>query len=261
MQSWAAAVETAALGISTWNRQITSGESGFDKRLFGKYHLFTLVNKCLYKDTHVRITSPLDKVLNSEIKLRILRILSQTLSEMSGRQMAKMAGVTPKTAHEVLQDLLREGVLIMRAVGRTHLFRLNEDRAVVQEVLKPLFLSEKTLSEQLFDVIRATIKKSPFKDDILSVALFGSVHAKREQAASDVDLLVIVKTAELKGKVEALFSDIDQQLSSRCGNLISPYINSIAEFRINAGKKTGPVPQILKSYQLISGDRLEKLLR
>ena len=134
----------------------------------------------------MRLNSPLDKILNNEIKVRILRIFCQNAGEMSGRQMAKMVGVTPKTAHENLQDLLREGVLIMRAVGKTHLFRLNEDRAVVHEVLKPLFLLEKTLSARLFDVIRKTIKKSVLKDDILSVALFGSVHAKSERPTSEI---------------------------------------------------------------------------
>ena len=209
----------------------------------------------------MRINKPLDKILNNEVKIRALRILGQNSGEMSGRQIAKMAGVTPKTAHEILQDLLREGVLIMRAVGKTYLFCLNEERAIVQEVLKPLFLGEKIFSERLFDSIRGAIKKSALKDDILSVALFGSVHAKTERAASDIDLFVIVKTAELKKKAEMLFSDIDERLSSQWGNLISPYINSIAEFKANAKKKTGPVPHILKSYQLIYGDRLEKLLR
>ena len=209
----------------------------------------------------MRLNKPLDKILNNEVKVRALRILCQNAGEMSGRHMAKMAGVTPKTAHEILQDLLREGVLIMRAVGKTHLFRLNEERAIVHEILKPLFLLEKNLSERLFDVIRGAIKKSSLKGDILSVALFGSVHAKTERATSDVDLFVIVKTAEFKKKAETLFSDIDERLSAQWGNLISPYINSVAEFKANAKKKTGPVPQILKSYQLIYGDRLEKLLR
>ena len=72
---------------------------------------------------------------------------------------------------------------------------------------------------------------------------------------------VIVKTVEFEKKAETLFSDIDQQLSSQWGNLISPYINSVTEFKANAKKRTGPVPHILKSYQLIYGDRLEKLLR
>lgn len=209
----------------------------------------------------MRLNNPLDKILNSEIKVRALRIFCRTGTELSGRQMAKMTGVTPKTAHKISQDLLREGVLVMRAVGKTYLFSLNEERAIVFEVLKPLFSFEMALSERLFDNIRGAIRKSALKDDIVSVALFGSVHAKSEQPASDVDLFVVLKTADLKKKAETLFSEIDQSLSSSWGNLISPYINSIAEFKANAKKKIGPVSDILKSYQLIYGDRLEKILR
>ena len=209
----------------------------------------------------MRLNSPLDKILNGEIKIRILRNFCRATGEMSGRQMAKMVGVTPKTAHEILQNLLREGILIMRAVGKTHLFRLNVERPLVQVVLKPLFLAEDALSKQLFDAICDAIKKSPLKDDILSVALFGSIYEKTEQAKSDVDLFVIVKTAEQKKKAEALFSGIDERLSSRWGNLISPYVNSMAELKTNIKKKTGPALHILKAYKLIYGERLEKLLR
>lgn len=209
----------------------------------------------------MRLHQPLDKILNNEVKVRALRIFCRAGAEMSGRQVAKMAGVAPKTAHELLQGLLREGVLFMRSVGKTYLFSLNEERAIVYKVLKPLFALENDLSRRLFDVIRGTIKKSTLNGDILSVALFGSVHDRTEQAASDVDLLVVVKTARLKKKTETLFSKIDERISSEWGNLISPYVNSLAEFKRKAKKKTGVVPQILKSYQLIYGDRLERLLR
>ena len=209
----------------------------------------------------MRINRPLDKVLNNEIKIQALRIFSQGRGEMSGRQIARMTGVTPKTAHEILQGLLREGVLAMRVVGKTHLFRLNEEQVVVKDVLRPLFAAENTLSERLFDIIRTAVKRSEFKDDIVSIAVFGSVHAKTEGPTSDVDLLVIVKTAKFKPRVEALFSDIDQKISSQWGNLISPYINTLAEFKSRAKKKIGVLPNILKSYQLIYGDRLEKILR
>ncbi len=209
----------------------------------------------------MRLNNPLDKILNNEIKVRILRIFCRNAGEMTGRQIAKLTGVTPKTAHEILQGLLHEGALTMRAVGKSYLFRLREDRTVIRELLKPLFSNEKAVSERLFDAIRKAIKKSPLRDDILSVALFGSVHAQTDQPTSDLDLFVVVKTAELKQRAEILFSSIDQQLSSQWGNLISPYINSLAEFKTNAPKKTGPVSNILKSYQLIYGDRLEKILR
>ncbi len=209
----------------------------------------------------MRLNRPLDKILNNEIKIRVLRIFCQNQGEMSGRQIARMAGVTPKTAHEILQDLLGEGVLVLRAVGKTYLFCLNEDRLLVKDVLRPLFVAENALIGRLFDIIRTTIDQSDLKNDIISVAVFGSIHAGTERPASDVDLLVIVKNAVSKRKTEVLFSQIDRQVSSLWGNLVSPYINGLAEFKRNAKKKTGPVPGILKSYQLIYGDRLEKILR
>ncbi len=66
----------------------------------------------------MRLNRSLDKVLNNEIRVRALCIFSQHQGEMSGRQMAAMVGVTPKTAHEILQDLLCEGVPRLSSRGR-----------------------------------------------------------------------------------------------------------------------------------------------
>jgi len=209
----------------------------------------------------MRLNNPLDKILNSDVKIRALRVFCQSGAEFNGRQMAKLIGVTPKAAHEVLQALLREEVLTMRPVGKTYLFRLNESREIVPGILKPLFKSENGLRERLLEAIRRAIKKSSLKSDILSVALFGSVHAKTERPASDVDLLVVVGASEQKKKAENFFADVDQHLAARYGNLISPYMRSLGEFKRDARKKTGVVREVLKSYQLIYGDRLEKLLR
>ena len=208
----------------------------------------------------MRLTHPLDKILSSAIKVRILRIFCRVGIELSGRQTAKMAGATPKTAHEALQGLMREGLILMKVVGKTHLFRLNEGQ-VMSSVLKGLFAEEEKLKGWLLKAIVASVKRSSLKSDILCIALFGSIYEKTEGPSSDVDLLVVVKTGEDKKKVEDLFFQIDERISSRWGNPIAPYVNSLSEFRNKAKKSTGVVSNILKSYQLIYGDRLEKLLR
>jgi len=208
----------------------------------------------------MRLSHPLDKILSSAIKVRILRIFCRAGVELSGRQTAKMAGATPKTAHEALQGLMREGLLLMRVVGKTHLFRLNEGQ-VMGSVLKGLFADEEKLKDRLLKAIVAYVKQSSLKSDVLCIALFGSIYEKTEGPSSDVDLLVVVKTAEDKKKVEDLFFQIDERISSRWGNPIAPYVNSLSEFRNKAKMRTGAVSNILKSYQLIYGDRLEKLLR
>ena len=188
----------------------------------------------------MRFNKPLDKILNNEVKVRALRILCQNTDEMSGRQIAKMVGVTPKTAHEILQGLLREGVLVMRPVGKTHLFRLNEERSIAQEVLKPLFLSEKTLSERLFDIMRAAIKKSALQDNILSFALFGSIHAKTERPASDIDLLVVGKAPHWEISKGAL------KLHKQLGREVNVVDFSEVEFRDRMARKDPFVTQVLR---------------
>ena len=209
----------------------------------------------------MQINSPLDKILDSETKVRMLRIFCRKGGDASGREMARMVGVTPKTAHEVLQDLLKGGVLMMRSVGRTYLFSLNEKRTIVRDVLKPLFREEDILIESLLQNISSVVKKSSLKDEILSVVLFGSIQEKTERADSDVDLMVIVKTAAMKKRAEDLFSEIDAKLSESWGNLISPYVNSLSEFKSKSKKKVSVIGNVMKSYRLIYGFRLERLLR
>ncbi|OIO35930.1 MAG: hypothetical protein AUJ74_04390 [Candidatus Omnitrophica bacterium CG1_02_44_16] len=208
----------------------------------------------------MRFTHPLDMILSSAVKVRVLRIFCRAGVELSGRQTAKMVGATPKTAHEVLQGLMREGLILMKVAGKTHLFRLNEGQ-VMSGILKGLFADEEKLKGWLLEAIVASVKQSSLKSDVLCIALFGSIYEKTQGPSSDVDLLVVVKTAEDKKKVEDLFFQIDERVSSRWGNPIAPYVNSLLEFRNKAKKATGVVPHILKSYQLIYGDRLERLLR
>lgn len=208
----------------------------------------------------MQLTHPLDNILNNEAKVRALRILCDAHGELSGRQIAKTAKVTPKTAHVILQGFIKEGLLSMRVVGKTYLFRLNENKKI-SGLLKDLFAEEAALSGQLLEEIVKSLKHSSLKDVILSVVLFGSIYVKTEGPSSDIDLLVIVKTAEDKKKVEDFFFQIDESISSKWGNPIAPYVNSLLEFRSKAKKKEGVIQDILKSHQLIYGDRLEKLLR
>lgn len=208
----------------------------------------------------MRLTNPLDKILNSETKIRILRTFCRSGGELSGRQTAKLVGATPKTAHEALQGLMKEGVLSMKVVGKTHLFHLNENR-MISSVLKSVFADEERLKGWLLKTITESVQRSSVKSVILGIALFGSIYEKTEGPSSDVDLLIVVKTAEGKKKAEGLFFQIDEQISSRWGNPIAPYVNTLSEFRNKARKKGNIISNILKSYQLIYGDRLEKLLR
>ena len=209
----------------------------------------------------MQLNDPLDTVLDNGIKVRILRVFCRTNIELNGRQVAREVKVTPRTAHKVLQQLSDEGVLQMKNVGKTYLFTLNQESVLVKDILKVLFNIEKKVTGRIFEVIQQEIKGSILKNDILFVALFGSIHAKKSRPGSDVDLLVIVRDASVKTKVENFFEKVDAKIAPAFGNTISPYINTIMEFRTKIKDKLPVVKNILSSHRLIYGEPLEAVIQ
>lgn len=208
----------------------------------------------------MKITKPLDNILNTELKTKILRFLCRTDAEWNGRQIAKEIGVSPKAAHEALNTLNKERVLLLRNMGKTHVYSLNIDNFLVSKLIKPLFLKEDTILDGIVNMIKRKISASKAKKDIVSVAIFGSISAREDHPASDIDLAVIIKDAKAKAVIERLFEEIDSKISKKFGNVVSPYINTKAAFKANHKKGMPVIKNILKSHNLVYGKRLEWLL-
>jgi predicted transcriptional regulator len=83
----------------------------------------------------MKISDPLDKILDNETKIKILRFLVRTNAQWNGRQIAKEIGVTPATAHKALHGLHKGGVVILQNVGRTHIYNLNDNNYLVANLL------------------------------------------------------------------------------------------------------------------------------
>jgi len=208
----------------------------------------------------MKITKTLDKILNTEVKTKILRFLCRTGAEWNGSQIAKEIGITPAASHSALNALTRQGVISMRNMGNTHVYTLNEENYIVSDLLKPLYIREDAALNKIVGIVRRNISSSEIKGKILSVSLFGSVNARQDHPTSDIDLAVIVSDAKTKSKVEKLFEKIDGSVSKKFGNTISPYINTKSEFKVKSKKRLEVVKNILKSHTLIYGERLEKIL-
>jgi predicted nucleotidyltransferase len=207
----------------------------------------------------MKFTRPLDNILNTEVKVRILRFLCRTGAEWNGTQVAKEIGATPAAAHAALQALEGEGVLALRNMGKTHVYNLHEDNFIAANLLKPLFAKEEKILDAVIGVIKHEIFSSKLKKEIVSVALFGSVHLRQDRPASDIDLLLVIKNAAAREAVERLFEEIGQRTAKEFGNALSPYINTRAEFKAKRRKGVAVINNILKSYRLIYGERPEDL--
>jgi len=207
----------------------------------------------------MRVHDPLNKILNNEIKIKILRFLSKTEAEWSGRQIAQEIKVSPAACHKALRELNNERVLLLRSIGKSYLYRLNKENIIVSNLLKPLYERESKIPG---DVYRAIIRNisSLVINDIVSIAVFGSIKKGKERPTSDIDLLVLVRNPEDKRKVEEDFGKINEKIIGKFGNTISSYIQAIEEFKLKYKRDLAVVKNILKTHRLLFGKPLKELL-
>ena len=90
----------------------------------------------------MRLNKPLNKILNSETKVKILRLFCSVGGETSGRQVAQLLQASTTTVRVALRDLYEEGVLERKGFGTVHAYGLNPKNWVVAKVLKPMFKTE-----------------------------------------------------------------------------------------------------------------------
>lgn len=208
----------------------------------------------------MKFTQPLDSILNTKLKTQILRFLCKTNAEWNGRQIAKEIGVTPAAAHAALSALSREGVLELRNMGKTHVYTLKEGSFLATTLLKPLFAKEDKILDTIFNIIKCKILSFKVKRELVSMAIFGSVILHQEAPTSDIDIAVVVENSKARVAIERLLEAISVEISREFGNTISTYINTRAEFKIKHKNGLGVIKNILKSHNLIYGERLESLL-
>ncbi len=207
----------------------------------------------------MRVHNPLDKILNNEIKIKILRFLCKTEAEWSGRQIAQEIKVSPAACHKALRELNNEGALLLRGIGKSNLYSLNKENLIVSDLLKPLYERESKIPDDIYEGIVRNISPLVIKD-IVSIAVFGSVKKRKERPTSDIDLLVLVKDSKTKREVEEDFGKVNEKIISRFGNTVSPYIQTVDEFNLKYNKGLSLIKNILKSHRLLFGKPLEELL-
>jgi uncharacterized protein len=134
------------------------------------------------------LTEPLDSLLSSRAKVRLLRVLAQARVPLTGREISRRARLGAGTGSRLLRELAAAGVVEELDQGSAHTYSLNSDAPLVPR-LRELFEAE---SERLRAAVRELHRALP---DLISVVLFGSEARGEAQAASDTDLLLVVERA------------------------------------------------------------------
>ncbi|MDP2867126.1 MAG: nucleotidyltransferase domain-containing protein [Elusimicrobiota bacterium] len=197
----------------------------------------------------------LEDYIGQKSKVSILRILYRG-TELTGREIARKADLSPRAAQQALQELYTTGVVHRKTVGASYLFSLNRSRYLVENILSPLFESEQGLAAAMIEELR---KALPNKG-IISLIMFGSVARGENKQSSDLDVMIVVENSLDVGKITAGVQDKGGKFLEKFGMMLSPHVIRRRDFISRFDKKDKLIQNVIKEGRVIFGKRFEEVL-
>lgn len=181
----------------------------------------------------------------------ILRALQDNREGMSGREVARQAGINHQACALALRRLEGLGVIQRLGNGRTQLVRLNFEHHLIKELILPLLRKER----DLLSYIRREITEQ-FRDKALVITVFGSVARGQDVPGSDMDLLILAKGSD-KHRMVSRAARYSTEFQQRYGLRLSPIVMTLDE----AAKKVRTSDALLKNILAEGIDLLPQRLR
>lgn len=151
----------------------------------------------IYQKGH--LARPLDAVLSAPSRLAVLRALARARTPLSGRALARLAGINHQGAATALSALERLGLVERRPAGRSGHWRLDRRNWLVSELLAPLFEREAEHAEAVAGAIKKALRGKA------AAALLGGAAAKgRLEPGRPVELVVVEGAAGRRPLSEAV---------------------------------------------------------
>jgi DNA-binding transcriptional ArsR family regulator len=191
---------------------------------------------------------PLDDILSARSHVRVLRALHHMLPgiTLSGREVARRAGIAHPTATAALFALVDLGLVRVRRARRVDSFELNRSHVFAAE-LGHLFDRESGLPDELIAFLRDRLDTEGVP--VSEAYLFGSAARGEMSPASDIDVAFLCSPEQASAVEEAAFGPIAEAVASRFGNRLSPIIASpsLAALRDNSGEGRDGIPLVVRS--------------
>lgn len=203
--------------------------------------------------------TPLDLILSSASKLRLLRALHGSHTPMSGREAAAAAGVAVQPAQRALASLVAVGVVRRDDTRSQHLYTLNREHVLVRGALEPLFRAEAARADEVFREINDAVAGTAAKH-VTGVYLFGSAARGKDRAGSDFDVLTIVTSRQYVDTVHEALAQSADALYTRHGLRLSVVVLDLPKLRKMHRNGDALIGELLRDNRRISGMRLEELL-
>jgi predicted nucleotidyltransferase len=182
--------------------------------------------------------------------MAILRALQDNREGMSGRAVARQAGINHQVCALALRRLEGLGLIQRLGAGRTQLVKLNFEHHLIKELVLPLLRKERALLSH----IRREIADQ-FREKALAITVFGSVARGQDVPGSDMDLLILAKGSD-KNRMVQKAARYSAEFRQRYGVRLSPIVMTPGE----AAKKARTSDALLKNILADGIDLLPRRL-
>lgn len=192
----------------------------------------------------------LEDVLGSRSKVRILKALSAG-REMQLSEISKSAKTPLSVVHRSLKDLVETRTLIVRKVGKTHLYQINKSSHIARSIIT-LLAEEKTVFDRLLKEYVDMVKSV----GILNMTLFGSF-ARGEKEPGDIDILVVCMSG--KAGIKEKVAETEGTLLEKYDIRVSSIVIEEKELKEKAQRNEGFIINIIAEGKRLYGRDLEEL--
>lgn len=174
-------------------------------------------------------------ILNSEIKLKIIKFLLTHKAFMSEREIASILKISHMSVNRKMQELADINFVNFITVGKAHLWKVNR-KSYSFKVISSLIKVISGINEPIED-LKSTILKNLPKTLIEKVILFGSVAKGKEHVNSDIDIFILIKDMKSKKEIESSIYELSKICFELYGNRLAPYILTNNEMKKKKNSK------------------------
>jgi predicted nucleotidyltransferase len=157
---------------------------------------------------------PLNVIFGAPSHVALLRALTQAGRGLTGREVARAAGVAQRAGLDGLARLENAGIVRRTPAGQAYVFELRRDHRLVRSGIVPLLEQEGEVRAEVFGRLRDALEKQ-----VVSGCVFGSTARGEETPESDLDILLLVEGSEDKERIEdrvsSVFEGLRQEFSLR----------------------------------------------
>lgn len=168
-------------------------------------------------------------VLNSGVKIKIVKYLLAHEASMSEREIASILKVSHMSINRIMRNLADVNFVNYITVGKAHLWKVNK-KSHAYRILSALVAEISTINDPLGDLTKVLRKGLP-KKLLKRVVLFGSVAKGTEKVNSDIDVFILVKDKQSAAMLEPSIEKLSNVCFELYGNRLAPYILTEKEMK------------------------------